>query len=401
MKRFTLIVLTTASVVGCQSPVNKWDGRSPQFSRYPTGGKAPAGGHVAANQGQAAPTVGPNGEIQQVGYNHGHGAIQNRSFRQRVGVAVESHGGGLPGVPGVGGPVMGAPGVPGGGPGMMAGGPGMPGGMSMGGGGGGFTGGPNCPPGMMGPGMMGGIPMGPRFSTGRTQIRFVQPTGMKIAWQSMEVHQPDGFTPPQLEVPARYNFHQARIYRLKLTEIPNRAGLELYPTLEVYPGNMKIDAYLSHNAVPIEVTDEDFDQVQAGNYVTKVIYLPDPKYQELAIAGVETLVSTRLDPGVDPVQEAHRRGSILAVLRIGSVDLEMPHSPPLFPTAQAMGPLPPGFPMTPENAVPGPSNMMPPPNPSAAPNPDTVPVPAPNPAPFSGAEGQEEGAGQVSLTPIQ
>jgi len=68
--------------------------------------------------------------------------------------------------------------------------------------------------------------------------------------------------------------------------------------------------------------DEDFSQVLRGNFVTKVVYLPDAEYQELAVAGVETLVSTRLDPGVDPVVEADRRGSILAIVRIGNKDLQ-------------------------------------------------------------------------------
>ena len=72
----------------------------------------------------------------------------------------------------------------------------------------------------------------------------------------------------------------------------------------------------------MQFTEEDFDQVLSGNFVTKVIYLPDPEFQELALAGVETLVSTRLDPGVDPIAEADRRGSILAILRMGNKDLE-------------------------------------------------------------------------------
>src|SRR5690606_36022838 len=108
-------------------------------------------------------------------------------------------------------------------------------------------------------------------------------------------------------------------------------GVELYPTLEVYPGNAKVNAYLAHNTVPVEFTPEDFQQVVTGNFVTKVIYLPDPEFQELAIPGVDVLVSTRLDPGQDPVEEAHRRGAILAVVRLGSVDLERPQSPGLFP----------------------------------------------------------------------
>ena len=96
-------------------------------------------------------------------------------------------------------------------------------------------------------------------------------------------------------------FPQNGIYRMKLTNIPGREGVELYPTLEIGPTTPRTEAFLAHNAVPIQFTEEDFDQVLAGNFVTKVIYLPDPEFQELALAGVETLVSTRLDPGVDPI----------------------------------------------------------------------------------------------------
>ena len=64
-------------------------------------------------------------------------------------------------------------------------------------------------------------------------------------------------------------------------------------------------------------------KVLSGNFVTKVIYLPDPEFQELALGtGVQELVSTRLDPGVDPISEADRRGSIMAILRIGNLDLQ-------------------------------------------------------------------------------
>ena len=74
--------------------------------------------------------------------------------------------------------------------------------------------------------------------------------------------------------------------------------------------------------MPVQFTEEDFDQVLSGNFVTKVVYLPNPEYQELALAGVDTLVSTRLDPGVDPIREASRRGAILAVVRLGNKDLQ-------------------------------------------------------------------------------
>ncbi len=153
------------------------------------------------------------------------------------------------------------------------------------------------------------------FPGATSQVAFVGPDGMQVAW---DVSAPGLFDSEPLIVPGRYNFPQGAIYRLKLTSIPGRAGVELYPTLEVAPTLPRTDAYLAHNAIPFQLTEEDFDQVLSGNFVTKVIYLPDAEFQELALAGVETLVSTRLDPGVDPIIEADRRGSILAIIRIGN-----------------------------------------------------------------------------------
>src|SRR5437870_1737170 len=107
------------------------------------------------------------------------------------------------------------------------------------------------------------------------------------------------------------------------TERGRAAGGELYPTLEIAPSLPRTEAYLAHNAIPLAFTEEDFDQVMSGNFVTKVIYLPDPEFQELALAGIDTLVSTRLDPGVDPIVEADRRGAILAIVRMGNKDLQV------------------------------------------------------------------------------
>jgi len=152
-----------------------------------------------------------------------------------------------------------------------------------------------------------------------SQIGFIGPDGMQVRW---DVGMPGGFDSEPLVTPGRYDFPQGAIYRLKLTDIPGREGLELYPSLEVAPVTPRTAAYLAHNSVPFQLTEEDLDQVATGNFVTKVVYLPDAEYQELAVAGVETLVSTRLDPGCDPVVEADRRGSILAIIRIGNKDLQ-------------------------------------------------------------------------------
>ncbi|MEQ8786050.1 MAG: hypothetical protein RIC55_07110 [Pirellulaceae bacterium] len=180
-------------------------------------------------------------------------------------------------------------------------------------------------PGVDGPGP--GVlppPMMPDFGfmpAPAVQVLFAKPEAMQVRWDVGGINQFDSMP---LVVPGRTDFPMGGVYRLKLTSIERRVGVELYPTLEVAPVTPRSAAYLEHNAIPIQFTAEDFDQVLAGNFVTKVIYLPDPEFQELALAGVETLVSTRLDPGVDPIVEADRRGAILAIVRIGNKDLQMP-----------------------------------------------------------------------------
>jgi hypothetical protein len=154
-----------------------------------------------------------------------------------------------------------------------------------------------------------------------SQLQFAGPEGVTIQW---DVTYPGRFDSEPLVAPARYNFPQGLMYRLKLANIPGRPGVELYPSIELAFAVPRTEAFLAHNAIPIQFTEEDFDQVLQGNFVTKVIYLPDPEFQELALAGVETLVSTRLEPGVDPVVEADRRGAILAIVRLGNKDMQLP-----------------------------------------------------------------------------
>lgn len=198
-------------------------------------------------------------------------------------------------------------------PGPMVGGPG-PGVMGP------TAMGPVQQVGHMAPPMMGGpAPMMASAPARKSQVRFLGPEGMVIGWQIGPT-----FAESQLMAPGRYNFVQGATYRLKVNGVPGRDGLELYPTLTVYPEHPTTSSFLAHNSIPLRITDEDLDQVETNNHVTKVVYLPDPRYQELAIAGVEELISTELDPGLDPVAEADRRGTIMAVLKIGNLDLEMP-----------------------------------------------------------------------------
>ena len=187
-----------------------------------------------------------------------------------------------------------------------------------------------------------------------SQINFL---GVESLVLNFDATRPGTFDSAPLVCPATHDFPQGNIYRLKLSNVPGHPGKELYPTLEVAPTAARTQAFLAHSSIPIEFTDNDFDQVFSGNFVTKVVYLPNPEFQGIAMSGVGTLVNTQLQPGVDPIIEASKRGAILAVIRMGNKDLgSMTGEPRQFAPQQAhmMGQM---YPMNgtsiPQNAIAG------------------------------------------------
>lgn len=176
-----------------------------------------------------------------------------------------------------------------------------------------------------GPGVLGQLAQPPigAYPAELTQVKFTGQPGMVIGWKVA-----DGWADDQLYSGSRFDFPQHAVYQLKFSGFAAQGyeELQLYPTLEVRGTAPDTREYLEHSVVPVEVTDEDLEHVVHNNMVTKVIFLPDADHQSRAIAGVETLISTKLLPGVDPVQQAERKGTIMAILRFGNKNLEMPRA---------------------------------------------------------------------------
>jgi biopolymer transport protein ExbD len=145
-----------------------------------------------------------------------------------------------------------------------------------------------------------------------TQVRFIGPAGMQVNWTPH-----DSLLSGPVTVPERIDVTRDGTLPLRFTDIPGRDGLIVDGELELRAVGQAVSTFLNRNAVPMEITDEDLDQVVAGNHVIKVVYVPDGKQGESGSSGIEVLVSTRLEAGVDPLDVAHHRGTILAVLWLG------------------------------------------------------------------------------------
>ena len=172
------------------------------------------------------------------------------------------------------------------------------------------------------------------------QILFNKPENVKIYW---DVTKAGAFDSLGLAVPGRQNFPANALYRLRMTNLPGQQGKELFPTLEIAPAHSRTDKYLTANAIPVQLTAEDLEHVGRGGMVTKVIYVPDEEFADVTLtkdgtrSEVDTLVSYLLDPGVDPITEADRRGAILAVIRVRNETAVVPDSLTESPRAEAAG----------------------------------------------------------------
>ncbi|HQU42507.1 MAG TPA: hypothetical protein PK867_06825, partial [Pirellulales bacterium] len=132
-----------------------------------------------------------------------------------------------------------------------------------------------------------------------------------------DVTAPGKFDSEPLTMPGRYSFPRAAAYRLKLSQIPGHEGVELYPHIEIAPAMPRSEDFLEHNAIPIELSEEEIEHILAGKPLTKVMYLPDRDGEADSLPGVTALTDIGLGAGLDPIVEADRIGVILAILRAG------------------------------------------------------------------------------------
>lgn len=137
------------------------------------------------------------------------------------------------------------------------------------------------------------------------------------------------------DVSDRLNVEYGKTTRLSLSR--NRDGRIDKWNASIKPAEPtgETQVYLKHNSVPIVITNEDLDLSPINSMpVVKVVYLPHPKTQELAVKGIETMVSTRVDPSVDVVTEAAKRGSVLITVWLTGNEPESAHWPSRRPTSR-------------------------------------------------------------------
>ncbi len=108
-------------------------------------------------------------------------------------------------------------------------------------------------------------------------------------------------------------------YRLRMANLPERPGVELFPVIEVV-GHLHRPEGIDPGKYPIRVifTFEDLDTViNQGRLVTKVIYLEDPDQALPYRMPKDQIPMVSLNPAENPLRVAAALGRPMAIVRLG------------------------------------------------------------------------------------
>lgn len=146
-------------------------------------------------------------------------------------------------------------------------------------------------------------------------------------FQPVEIKAPQGalvslavdnqFAAPQ-PTPLKVGMLIGSVYRLRITQIPERDGEEVYPTIEVINRIYPPVGQEFRFPIPLELTEQDLNLALDGKFVTRIVYLEDPD-RALPVRkgpGVEQSYF-EVRPGDDPLAVADRLGRPMAIIRMG------------------------------------------------------------------------------------
>ena len=141
--------------------------------------------------------------------------------------------------------------------------------------------------------------------------RFILPGNAEV-----EVWKNGGFE--KVEQGASIGLMVGRVYRLKVTNIPRQPGTIVYPSIEIinrlYPPQGEADKH----AVEVLFDQDDFDEVDKGNVITRVAYLENPNMALPVTQKRNEQQWYDTAAGEDPLKTAQNYGRPMAIIRIGS-----------------------------------------------------------------------------------
>ena len=128
--------------------------------------------------------------------------------------------------------------------------------------------------------------------------------------------------------PAQFSVNAGHIYRLRIADMPEFPGVEIFPSIEILDRLHPPEGMAGNYPVPVVLTKGDLQEAVDGHMVTRIVYLEQPQ-----LAATQDPLRREIPQSVDPaknaLQEADRLGRPMIIVRIGGRvpdSPDMPHS---------------------------------------------------------------------------
>jgi len=107
------------------------------------------------------------------------------------------------------------------------------------------------------------------------------------------------------------------VYRVKVTNIAGADGMEVFPTIEIIDRTYPPRGQELRFPIPVELTMDDLRIALAGKFVTRVVYLENPRSALPVPEDPAAHNWFEAAPGRDPLAVADALGRPVAILRMG------------------------------------------------------------------------------------
>jgi hypothetical protein len=119
-----------------------------------------------------------------------------------------------------------------------------------------------------------------------------------------------------LAAPAQFSVTAGHHYRLRISELPEFPGVEIFPSIEILDRLHPPHGTSANYPIPIVLTEADLREAVEGAMVTRVIYLENPRIAA-SIDPLRQEFPQTAAPTQNALQEADQMGRAMIIVRIG------------------------------------------------------------------------------------
>ena len=132
-----------------------------------------------------------------------------------------------------------------------------------------------------------------------------------------------------LASPAQFSVNAGHIYRLRIADMPEFPGVEVYPSIEILDRLHPPQGRESDYPIPVVLTEADIREAIDGHMVTRVVYLEQPQLAA-SFDPLRREIPESINPADNALQEADKLGRPMIIVRIGGRTPTGSHMPYMY-----------------------------------------------------------------------